>query len=108
VVGRIDDKAIPPVLATAGTGRRRIRVGDPTKSFALTFLMVALTAGFLAPILQAAAISITHNSVGPIATQTAVVSSIRLNPSCNSSGTLTFTPLGTRHPRTGIYRRPCG
>jgi multiple sugar transport system permease protein len=57
MVGRIDDKAIPPVLASPQGRRRRIRVADPTKSFALTFLMVALTAGFLAPILQAAAIS---------------------------------------------------
>ena len=32
--------------------------GDPVKSFALTFLMVALTAAFLAPILQSLTISI--------------------------------------------------
>src|SRR3954462_5589579 len=58
MVGRIVDKALPPPLVTARPQRRRIRLADPTKSFALTFLMVALTAGFLAPILQAAAISI--------------------------------------------------
>jgi len=45
---------------------------------------------------QAAAAVITHSSVGPIASQSAAVSSIRLNPSCNSSGIL---PCSAAEPR---------
>src|SRR5437870_2335882 len=61
------DKLRPPPVAApvVAEPRRRSRRrfgGDPVKSFALTFLMVALTAGFLAPIIQSRTISIKSPS----------------------------------------------
>ena len=66
MVGTTGDELLPPppvaVPAVARPRRKAPFGGDPVKTFALTFLMVALTAGFLAPIVQSMTISVKSPS----------------------------------------------
>jgi multiple sugar transport system permease protein len=52
------ERVPPTILGDAARRRRRVVPRDPARSFAMTFLMVALMAGFLSPLVQSLSMSL--------------------------------------------------